>query len=308
MRKTLALCLLAIAVVATNAFAGLEARISGKVVDAATKAPIATATVLVESASAAKNFKKEYPVSKDGSYAIFILDGSVPYKFTYSAPGYAPYDETMKLKTGSQLNTKDVALEKGSTAPPAAGVVGKADPAVTAYNEGAALANDGKDAEAIAKFDQAVTANPNFTTAWVALSKVTYRAKQYQKSIDAATKAIALGADEPEMAQVIAADYNSLGDKAKAAEWKKKAPADAGSVYNDAVKFLNQNNDAAAEPLLKQAIAADDKFAPAYFQLGMVYARGGKNAEAKANLQKYLQLDPKGAEAATAAEMLKYLK
>ena len=46
----------------------------------------------------------------------------------------------------------------------------------------------------------------------------------------------------------------------------------------------------------------------AYFQLGMVYARTGKNADAKTNLQKYLELDPKGPEAGTAAEMLKYLK
>ena len=34
----------------------------------------------------------------------------------------------------------------------------------------------------------------------------------------------------------------------------------------------------------------------------------GKNADAKANLQKYLELDPNGKDAATAKEMLKYVK
>jgi hypothetical protein len=40
----------------------------------------------------------------------------------------------------------------------------------------------------------------------------------------------------------------------------------------------------------------------------MIYVRSGKNADAKANLEKYLQLEPNGKEAATAKEMLKYVK
>ena len=310
MRKTLALCLLVLAAIATNAFAGAEARLAGKIVDAATKGPIPNATVLVVSASKDKNFKQEIKAKNDGTYAIFLLDGTIQYKFTFTAPGYASYEETMKLKIGGEMNEKNVELSKGGAAPAAAagGAPSKADVAVTAYNEGAALANDNKDAEALAKFDEAVTANPSFTTAWIATSKIAMRAKQYQKSADAATKALALGADETDMADILAADYTALGDKAKAAEWKKKAPVDPHALYNEAAKFLNANNDASAEPLLKQAIAADDKFALAYFQLGMVYARTGKNADAKTNLQKYLELDPKGPEAGTAAEMLKYLK
>ena len=308
MRKTLALCLLAVAAVVTNAFAGAEARLGGKIVDAATKAPIANATILITNATAAKSFKQEVKAKSDGTYAIFLIDGTVPYKFTYSAPGYAPYEMTLKLKTGGELNAKDVELSKGTGAPAPGAAPSTKDLAVTAYNEGAALANDNKDAEALAKFDEAVKQNPELTTAWEAMARIAFRAKQYQKSVDAANKAIAAGADQSDLAPILVEDYNALGDKAKAAEWKKKAPTDAHSLYNDAAAFLNANKDAQAEPLLKQAIAADDKFALAYFQLGMIYARGGKNADAKTNLQKYLELDPKGPEAPTATEMLKYIK
>jgi tetratricopeptide (TPR) repeat protein len=308
MRKTLALSLLALAVVATNAFAVTEARLGGKIVDAATKAPIPNAIVLITSATAAKNFRQEIKAKSDGSYAVFLLDGTIQYKFTYSAPGYAPDEEVMKLNIGGQLNEKNVELTKATGAAPANAAPSKVDPAVVAYNEGAALANDGKDAEALAKFDEAETHNPSFTAAWVATARIGFRAKKYQKSVDAANKAVALGADESEMAQIMAEDYTALGDKAKAAEARKKAPADPHALYNEAAKFLNANKDADAEPLLKQAIAADDKFALAYFQLGMVYVRSGKNADAKANLLKYLELDPKGPEAGTATEMLKYIK
>src|SRR5215467_14602970 len=113
MRKTLALSLLALAAIATNVFAGAEARLTGKIVDAATKAPIPNATVLVTSASSGKNFKQEIKAKNDGAYAIFLLDGTFQYKFTYNAPGYAPYEETMKLKIGGEPNVKDVELTKG---------------------------------------------------------------------------------------------------------------------------------------------------------------------------------------------------
>ena len=102
--------------------------------------------------------------------------------------------------------------------------------------------------------------------------------------------------------------YTATGDKAKAAEAKKKLPANASSLFNDAAKLINSGKDAEAESLLKQAIAADDKFAPAYYELGMVYVRMGKNADAKTNLQKYLELEPSGKDAPTAKEMLKYVK
>jgi Tfp pilus assembly protein PilF len=55
-------------------------------------------------------------------------------------------------------------------------------------------------------------------------------------------------------------------------------------------------------------VAADEKFAAAYYELGMIYVRASKNADAKTNLEKYLQLEPNGKEAATAKEMLKYVK
>ena len=60
--------------------------------------------------------------------------------------------------------------------------------------------------------------------------------------------------------------------------------------------------------LLKGAIAANDKFAQAYYELGMIYVRTQKNADAKVNLKKYLELEPNGKDAATAKEMLSYVK
>jgi len=310
MRKSLAVCLLALASFATGAFAGEEVRVAGKVIDGATKKPVTNAVITVSS-NQGLNYKADFPVSKkDGTYGFMLLKGTLKYKVVVNAPGYAPYEENdVKFKIG-EPNAKDFELlpPAAATAPAAKVEASKPDPAVTAFNEGAELANDGKTAEALAKFDEAVAANAKLTRGWEARAKMAIRTKDWPKAIESANKALELGGDEEDMNSILYDAYSATGDKVKAAEVKKKMPANAGALYNDAVKFLNANKDKDAEPLLKQAIAADEKFAMAYFQLGMVYARTNNVADAKTNLKKYLELDPKGAEAPTAKEMLNYLK
>jgi tetratricopeptide (TPR) repeat protein len=307
--KTIAMCLLALAVVAGNAFAVGEARLTGKITDAVTKAPLPNATITLVS-TGGRNFKGEYKAEKDGLYRILVLDGTLTYQVTYAATGYQPYVETVKLRLG-ELNTKDIALVPANAAAPAAGApaaAAKADPAVEAYNTGAGLYNEGKKAEAAAKFEEAVGAKPDLIAGWEALAKVSAELKNNDRAIQAANKALELAPDETDMYAVLYNAYTATGDKAKAAEAKKKLPADANSLFNDAAKLINSGKDAGAEPLLKQAIAVNDKFSIAYYELGMLYVRAGKNADAKTNLLKYLELDPNGKDAATTKEMLKYIK
>jgi tetratricopeptide (TPR) repeat protein len=307
MRKTVAMSLLAIAAVAGSALGMGEGRLTGKVTDAVTKKPIANATLLVVS-TGARNFRQEFKADKDGNYRILLIDATLMYRMTWSAPGYQPYEEQMKLKLG-EVNIKDVVLTPAAAAAAVAPAAeAKADPAVTAYNAGAQLFNDGKFPESVAKFEEAVAAKPDLIAGWEALARAAVRTKEYPKAIDAANKALAIAPDETDMYAVLYTGYTATGNKEKAAEARKKLPADAAALFNDAAKLINSGKDKEAEPLLKQAITADDKFAPAYYELGMVYVRLGKTADAKTNLQKYLDIEPNGKDAPTAKEMLKYVK
>ena len=309
MRRIFALSLMTLLLVAANAFAGAEARVHGKIVDAATKQPIADATVTLD-ATESKTVHLSGKTKKDGTFALFVLDGTIRYKFGVAAPGYTPYEETVKLDIGAP-NKKDIELQKGGSTP-AAPVVGGgkpvADPAIDNYNEGAELANAGKTAEAIAKFEAAVAAKPAFTPAWIALARSYLKTKAYPKAIEAANKVLEIDNEDTDMWAVLYNAYVATGDKAKAAEAQKKLPANAVDLFNDAAKLINSGKDSEAEKLLKQAIAADDKMARAYYELGMIYVRGGNSAGAKENLNKYLELEPNGKDAPTAKEMLSYLK
>jgi tetratricopeptide (TPR) repeat protein len=309
MRRTLALSLTLLLLSATQAFAGAEARMAGKITDGVTKEPIPNAEVNIE-AIEGKTVKQSAKSKKDGQYAIFLLDGTIRYKFTFSAPGYTPHEETMKLNLGP-ANVKNVELFKVGAAvanAPAGSAPAKVDTTVVAYNEGATLANAGDIEGAIKKFEEAVAAKPDLFAGWTALAKMQLRQKSYAKAIEAANKVLEVDDSDTSMMNVLAQAYAATGDKANAAKWQAKLPKNASGLFNDAAKLINKGDDAAAEILLKQAIEADAAFSQSYYELGMIYVRGGKTAEAKANLEKYLELDPNGRDAATAKEMMNYLK
>lgn len=310
MRKTLALWTMSVVFAAGSAFAAGEARLSGVILDAETKKPIENAVVKYE-AIEAKTVKQEVKAKKDGSYAAIILDGTIRYKLTFSAPGYAPYEEIMKLKLG-EPNEKNVELRSGSGVPAAGGAVAAApkaaDPGIVAYNEGAALANAGDIAGAIRKFEEATALKADFAAALMALAKMQLKQKNYPAAIAAAQKYLVIDEEDTDMWAVLHQSYTATGDKAKAAEAQKKLPLNAVAIFNEAAKAINAGKDDEAEKLLKQAITADATLANSYYELGMIYVRAGKNAEAKQNLSKYLELDANGPNAATAKEMLSYVQ
>lgn len=306
MRKSLALTFVLLATAATQAFAIGEARMAGKIMDSVTKEPIPNPVITVEAVEK-KTFKQDFKGKKDGSYAVFLLEGTIRYKFTFSAEGYAPYVETMKLTLGD-TNFRDFYLAKAGTATTQAAVKEVADPAVEAYNAAAALANAGDLAGAIAKFEEAVTVKPDLLAGWMALAKISVKAKEYPKAINAAKKVLDIDSEDGEMWTVLHQAYTATGDKANAAIAEKKMPASAGSLFNEAARLINQGKDAEAETALKKAVEIDEKMAVAYYELGMVYVRMGKNPQAKEALTKYLELDPNGKDAPTAKEMLNYVK
>src|ERR1051326_417565 len=302
MRRSLALSFLVFVFAAANAFADGEARINGTVSDSATKKPIPNATILVTSADSGRNYKQEYKAKADGTYAIFLLNGTIKYKFTYSAPGYQTFDQTLKLQLAPEKNLQDVELSPQAAAAPAAKEVQTtADPAIVAYNEGANLANEGKIDEAIAKIEEAVAKKPDLTTGHETLARLYLRTKAYDKAIDSANKVLAVDTDNTDMNVVLFESYTAKGAKTK-------VPANAAATYNEAVPLLNAGKYKEAEKLLKQVVEIDPKFAVAYYQLGIVGMQNGDMAAAKANFQKYLELDPNGKDADVAKEALKSLK
>jgi len=304
-RKALLLSFLLVVFAATGAFAVGEARIEITITDQDGN-PLSGVAVLVE---AAENipFTKTYTSDEKGLVRVFVINGTVSYNFTYTKDGYAPVKQNQKLKLIPEMNFKSIILGKDSVArAPATETAASSASAI--YNEGVALFRDGNDADAIAKFEEAINLDPALAAGWIALAKVYAKQEQWDKAIEAAQQSLDVAGDDQDMFRLLANAYTEIGEHDKAKEFNAKLPKSAAAAFNEAVPLLNSGNDDGAEPLLLQAIEIDESFAKAHYELGNLYARKGRNAEAKEHLTRYVDLEPEGENATFAKEMMKYLE
>ncbi len=111
---------------------------------------------------------------------------------------------------------------------------------------------------------------------------------------------------------LLAEASKASGDAKGAAEWNARDaesnPDSAATLYNKGIEAYNKGKMKDAEAALARALAVKPDFANAHYYLGMAAFNQNEKALAREHLQKYLELDPNGKEAATAKEILPLLK
>jgi len=95
---------------------------------------------------------------------------------------------------------------------------------------------------------------------------------------------------------------------ALAAEVDRSAIKDPDVAYNLGVQLLNAGKAAEAASFFSQSIALDAGYVDGYFRRGLAEINLGKMAEARADLQKVLDLAPSSAQAELARKAVEQLK
>jgi len=294
--------------------AGTQGRVTGRITDSTGNGvPDVVVTVTTP---AIKNFKLTVKTDKNGQYGLIVNDATLRYHVRFEKEGYNPVDRDEKFST-VEIKVIDEKLLKSSEVPAAKGAAPAAAPstsvlAAKAYNDGVDLMNAGDKEGAAKKFEEAVAKNPDLPQAWNALAALAYEKKDWAKTIDYGQKATDLDPSLSNLYAMMGDAAAKSGDKKAAAEWQKKYaeanPDSPETLYNKGIDAYNKKNLKEAESLLTKAVEAKPEFALAHFWLGMTSFTLNKKGAAREHLDKYLQLDPNGSEAATAKEILPLVK
>jgi tetratricopeptide (TPR) repeat protein len=325
-RAVVASCILALTLVFMPAPAHAQSgAIKGKVTDAQDQ-PVEGATVSLLSTD--KGGKPiQVKTNKKGEYMQVGLSPG-HYKV-----GVTKGDLTVNKETDVHLDmlnfdVKLVPSGGGAGAPvskeDAAKAKARADALTKSFADGVALLKDGKNEEAIAKFQEVATTLPNCDACYANIGMAQMNDKKYDEAEQSLKKSIDMK-PTPEAYDDLANLYNAQkkfpeaeAASKKALELSAAAPGAAGgaagggasasALYNQAVILWNQNKAQDAADKLQEAIKADPNFPEAHYLMGKAYINLGKLPESAQELQAYLKLAPNGANKDDATKTLEMLK
>ena len=307
--RSLSGALLALLLLPAALFGGQQGRITGKVTDGK-GAALADVKITITTKSIS-NLKQELKTDKDGKWGTILNDATMVYHYRFEKEGYGPAEQDKKVPIGGsevldiQLFTQEQAIEKGL-------VKVVVDPFTTNYNAAVEAYQAGDFEAAFAKAQDSIKLGPDKANAYNLAATIAAKRKDWDNTIALGEKSLALEPDNSPLVGILMEAYRAKGDKVKAAEYEKKYiaanPDQPEVLYNQAVEAYNRNDFKAAEPLLKKVVEGKPDFAKAHYLLGMAYVNLNKIPDMKKHLSEYLRLDPKGADAGTAKEMLDAFK
>jgi tetratricopeptide (TPR) repeat protein len=313
-RTRFAVAALAALLVPLAAWAIGQGRIYGKVVDEK-GAPLAGVKITVTT-SAMANFKMEGTTNDRGEYAFTLVDATKTYKYHLEKEGYQAYEEEVKVAIESNLKKEfqlhSMASLQAEAQQKDAAEMTPEDKAIDAYNAGAEAYNQHDMALAKSKFQEAVALDPNLASAWSILSQLLVGDKNYKEAAEAAEKTLAIDPADERAIRVRVDAYKGLGDTAKLKEASAAlASADpkvgAITLVNEGVQLYNAGKMNEAKAPLEKALELDPTQARAHYLLGICYSMDDK-AKAREHLEKFIEMAPDDPEAAAAKEMLQYVK
>lgn len=311
-------CLAITIATAAPAYAQLGS-LQGRVVDDAGK-PVAGADVTFVY-TGEMNLKFATQTDAEGKFVrAGMMSVGGRWNVTASKDGMTGAAMNVEVPLSSVATVPDIVIRKGSAA-------GMTDEEIEARNKeaaalkallgevSAAISANNFDV-AITKLTEAVGKLPTCDECYVQLGDLHARQKNFDQSEAAYKKAIEIKADSAAAYDGLAAMYNTSGKMDLAAAASAKAielhgasgGGDATSAYNAGAIFVNSGKMAEAKAQFQRALQLDPTMAEAHYQLAMTFVNEGNVGEAVKSLEQYLTLAPNGPNAQMAKDMLPELK
>ena len=185
--------------------------------------------------------------------------------------------------------------------------------AVRVFNYGVAENRAGNKAEALRRFEQAVSIDPTLTAAYSGLAMMHLEAEEYDRALAVAERLLSIDAENAEALRIRYEAFKRKGDEANMqAALDQLQSADPEQIvsnfYQTGILRFNEGNSQGAIEAFERVLAADPEYALAHYQLGRAFLSAGDMARAKTELEKFVEMAPEDPEVPTAKEMLQYLE
>jgi Flp pilus assembly protein TadD len=296
----------ALALLFLPAFAGAQTGTArGKVLNDKNE-PVADAKVLIEFQGGVSR-SLETKTNKKGEFTqVGLHPGN--YKFTISKEGYGPAVIEARVSLGDPTYLPDTKLM-----PPRAGTVeGQAGAELqAAFDKGVQATQAGRFDEAEAAFKEILAKQPGISQAHYNLGYVYVQKKDWANAEASYQKALELKPDNSDARMALLNVYQQSGQKEKADELLRSAPADDPKMlFGLALSHLGAGKIDEAEAALLKVESLDPENAEVQYHLGATIALNkGKTEECIQRLEKYLSMNPKNTQnVATAQGLLQALK
>ena len=304
-----------------------QARLQGLIRDESGK-PIQGATITLRKGTGRVDPKTDGPkpltTDKNGKWAILGLVNG-PWGILIQKEGYIdsegqinaeehpigpvqPINITLKKPSQEQLDAAAKAAQAQQG--PSAGAQAKA-----ALEKANALLAAGKYAEARAAYEEGMSKLEDKSlhpAVYRAIADSYYKEGKTNEAIDTLKKALELAPDDTDTLQLLVNLLASAGKEEEAKTYMAKLPqgtkVDPAIGLNVGIKAFNEGKMDVALKEFNEVITANPNLADAYYYRAMVYLNKGQNAQAKADLNKLLALDPNSKFAKDAKDFLKELK
>jgi len=203
------------------------------------------------------------------------------------------------------LLTKEEAIKQKEASDPHA-------QAVSEFKKGGSFIQEKKYEKALEALKKSISLDDNIFESHYFIAVVYYELGKYKEAIEPLLKVITLKEEYAKAYRLLAAVHEKLGNKQESDKYTKLAQEKGGKTaietYNEGILAFNAGDIDNAIKSFEKAIKLDEKFAKAYYQLGMSYLNKGVNDKAIACFKKYLELNPDGKDTETAKSIIETLK
>ena len=214
------------------------------------------------------DFEEQTTSDRKGEFKVEIPGATGSYMVHLSLEGYTDFEAAIDLEVGDQQNIDFRLIDEAT---------GRKQQAVEAYNAGVRAFNAGEKDEALARFTDASTLDPELPQPLLGLADLHIEAERFAEAAAAAERYLALQPDDVNATRLAYEAYVGLGDEEKASALRSAlgGSAQAGGLaiqaYNEGAVATQQGDLATAVARFEAALELDPELAQAWAGLASVY-------------------------------------